>query len=287
MSIHGGVHVKYRGHNLIGVNFKGGLRGAVAARAAGRGVHLAAVVRRLLARQHRARRWRSGVSAPVIASLVPLLADELDNAANLTVARRRRPARAGDAAPEPHARPVLSPLAAPTWSQNRLPLGMPIETFEDGQLDEPQRLDVTASRPTTSQLDWFTPGSFVELSDAEEMALPSFEQHQAGVVVSADGTRSASVTRTVLRSRRSGCPTPPHHRPGFPFPGHVLDRLDAVDGDVTMRPRPTRFAVRDVGLEVDAAGAVMATGATAVQARLVARSSDGAVQHPADRLVEV
>ncbi len=54
-----------------------------------------------------------------------------------------------------------------------------------------------------------------------------------------------------------------------------------------MRSRPTRFEVRDDGFRVRANGAVMTAGASAVQARLVARASNGAVQHPADRLVDV
>ena len=51
VSMHGGVHVKYRGHNLFGVEFKGGLSGPVAARAARRGLRLAPVLRRVLERQ--------------------------------------------------------------------------------------------------------------------------------------------------------------------------------------------------------------------------------------------
>ena len=65
-----------------------------------------------------------------------------------------------------------------------MPLGLGVQLFEDGKLDEPQRVEVHASVATTPFLDWFSPGSFLELSEAETMALPAFEQHQAGVVVS-------------------------------------------------------------------------------------------------------
>jgi hypothetical protein len=284
VSIHGGVHVKYRGHNLIGIDFKGGLAGPSPIVLRGE------VCVSLLffdACWHDSIEIGSGeaVFGPLIATLVPILAEELDNVANLSVP-------GGEdllslvTSPEAATRPALSPLVAPTWSQNRLPLGMPIETFEDGHLEDPQRLTVTTSRPTTPQLDWFTPGAFVALSDAEEMALPSFEQHQAGVVVAADATRSVSVTRTVT-VQEIRLPDTTGSGPGFTFPSHVLDRLDAVTAAVTIRPRPSRFTVRDVGLTVDAAGTVLATGVTPVQARLAARTSAGAVQHPADRLVEV
>ena len=79
------MHVKYRGHNLIGVKFKGGLERSISARAARRGVRLAAVLRRVLERQLRARQAGRDRGA-AFTSLVPMLADELTKAANLVVA---------------------------------------------------------------------------------------------------------------------------------------------------------------------------------------------------------
>jgi hypothetical protein len=283
VSIHGGVHVKYRGHNLIGVDFKGGLAGPSPIVLRGE-----VCVSLLLfdACWSDSIELGSGatVLGPVISSLVPVIGAELANLANL-VAGGEDPLVLTTLPGSP-ARPVLSPLSAPVWSQNRVPLGLPVETFEEGHLATPQRLGLSGSRPTTAQLDWFTPGSFVALSDAEEMALPSFEQHQSGVQVSGEVTRSASVVRsfTVEEIR---LPDERHTRPGLSFPDHVLDRLDALSGSVSLRPRPPRFELRDRGFTVDAAGVEVATGATPVQARLAARASGGSVQHPADRLVEV
>ena len=285
VSIYGGVHVKYRGHNLVGVDFKGGLSGPSPIVLRGE-----VCVSLLLfdACWSDSIQLGSGeaVFGPLIASLVPMLGGELTVAANL-VAVGGEDTLVLVTSPENVTRPVLSPLAPPTWSQNRVPLGLPIETFEDGHLRAPQRLSVTASRSADPHLDWFTPGAFVALSDAEEMALPSFEQHQAGVVVSAAVTRSASVARPfeVEEIRLPGNPRP---RPGIGFPGHLIDRLDAVSGGMSMRSQPTRFEVRDDGFRVHANGAVItAGGASAVQARLAARASNGAVQHPADRLVDI
>jgi hypothetical protein len=283
VSIHGGVHVKYRGHNLIGIDFKGGLSGPSPIVLRGE-----VCVSLLLFDAC----WSDSIEigggealpGPLIASLVPIIGEELANAANLEAAAEDPLVLL--ALPEAPARPVLSPLVAPTWSQSRVPLGLPIETFEEGHLDPPRRLNVSASRATSPQLDWFSPGAFVALSEAEEMALPSFEQHQAGVSVTADFTRSASVVRP---SEVEEIRLPESRRvvPGFTFPRHVIDRLDAVEGEMSIRPRPGRFELRGTGFSVDAAGVVVATGTTAVQARLVARGSNGAVQHPTDRLVEV
>lgn len=283
MSIHGGVHVKYRGHSLIGVDFKGGITGPSPIVLSG---EVCVSVLLFEGCWSDSIQLGSGTSAggPLIASLVALLADELVAAANLT---------AGDgddrwvlaASPTGAARPVLSPLAAPVWSQNRVPLGVPIETFEAGHLDTPQRLSVTASPPATPHRDWFAPGAFVELSDAEEMALPSFEQFQSGVVVTAAATRSTSVTApfVVEEIRIPGLPAP---RPGFTVPDYVLDRLGAIDAAVSPRPQPRRFDLADPGFLVGVAGAAE-TVPTAVQARLAARPTGAVVRHAVDRLVSL
>jgi hypothetical protein len=283
ISIHGGVHVTYRGHSLIGVDFKGGITGPSPIMLSGE-----VCVSLLLFDACWSGSIQLGggtaVGGPVIASLIALLADELDATANLS---------AGDAddrwvlatSPQEATRPVLSPMTAPVWSQNRVPLGVPIETFEAGHLDTPQRLTVTASHPTTPHRDWFTPGAFVELSDAEEMALPSFEQFQAGVVVTAAATRSTSVTAPFI-VEEIRIPGPPIPKPGFTLPEYILDRLGAIDAPVSLRPQPRRFELADPAFLVGVAGAVE-TVPTAVQARLAARPTRAVVQHAVDRLVSL
>jgi hypothetical protein len=284
VSVHGGVDVSYRGHSLIGVSFKGGIRGPSPIVLRGE-----VCVSLLLfdACWGDSIQLSSGaaIAGPVIASLVPLLADELAVATNLAVAGDEDPLVLA-ASPETSSRPVLSPLAAPLWSQNRAPLDLPIVTFEAGHLSDAQRLHLEASRPTTPHLDWFTPGSFLELSDAEEMALPSFELHQAGVVVSAAVTRSAPAV-TPFHVEEIRIPGTPVVKPGLTLPGHVLDRLDAVGADLSMRPRPPRFELDEPGFQVEVAGTVTLSRATAIQARVEARTSDGTVQHSTDRLVDV
>ena len=183
----------------------------------------------------------------------------------------------------------MSPLGVPTWSQNRVPLGLPVETFEDGKLDAPQRVERRRRPcPRRPHLDWFSPGSFVELSEAEAMALPAFERHQAGVVVTLAVTRSAPVTKARRRSRRSGCRAPGTFVDGLTIPGHVLDRMQAIDAPPSIRPRPARFGVGDDRFRVETGpGTVVAADVGAVAAHLAARAPAARVQHAADRLVEV
>ena len=284
VSIYGGVHVKYRGHNLIGVDFEGGLAGPSPIVLRGK---VCVSILFIDACWSGSIEMGAGLALPgrLIASLVPILADELAVPANLLAAEEDPWVLLS--LPEQPARPILTPLVAPAWSQSRVPLGLPIQTFEDGHLDPPQRIAVSASRPTSAQLDWFSPGAFVALSEAEELALPSFERHPAGVSVTADVTRSSSVV-TPFEIEEIRLPETRRFVGGFTFPAQVLDRLQTVDGGVSLQPRPPRFELRDTGFRVAAAGADLATGISATEARLVAREGRAApvsVQHPADALV--
>lgn len=285
VDLRGGVHVKYRGHDLIGVTFKGGLSGPSPLVLRGE-----VCVSLLLFDACWSNSFELAnpgrIGGAVVVSLVPVLAAELAVAANLTVAE-------GDdglvllSRHDESSRVVVSPLGAPTWSQNRLPLGLAIETFEEDRLDTPQRLGVRASVPSADLLDWFSPGSFVELTDAEAMALPSFERHPAGLIASLDSTRSAGENVDV-RFEEIRLPSSTRPVDGLGIPTHVLDRMEATTAATAIRPRPGRFDLLDDRFRVEAGGGVvLATEVTAVAAHLVGRAGRGATQHAADRLVDV
>jgi hypothetical protein len=284
LTLKGSVHVKYRGHSLVGVSFKGGLSGPSPLVLRGE-----VCVSLLFLDACWSDSFELGdpgaIAGAAISSLVPVLAEELSRASNLAIVD-------GDdglvllARRDEAARVALSPLGAPTWSQNRLPLGLPITTFEDGRLDVAQRLEVRASVPTDVHDDWFSPGAFVELSDAEEMALPAFERHQSGVVVSLDVTRSAGVSTTVA-FEEIRLPDLRRLVDGLDIPDHVLDRMRAVAAPATIRPRPGRFGLRDDRFTVQADGVTVTAGLSAVAAHLAHRGGRGSIQHAADGLVTV
>jgi hypothetical protein len=283
VTLKGGVHVKYRGHNLIGVKFKGGLAGPSPVVLRGE-----VCIDLLFFDACWSDSFELGdagaIAGAALRSLVPVLAEELARASNLTVAE-------GDdqlvllARHDDSDRVVLTALGLPTWSQNRVPLGLAVETFEDGKLDAPQRLEVHAAVPTTPHVDWFGPGSFVELSEAEELALPAFERHQAGVVVALETTQSAGVV-TVIGFEEIRLPSTRRIVDGFDIPGHILDRMQAIEAPAGIRPRPPRFGVRDDSFRVEASpGVVLASDVSAVAAHLAARDGRGSTQHSADRPV--
>ena len=285
VTIKGSVHVKYRGRSLVGVKFKGGLSGPSPLVLRGE-----VCISLLLFDACWSDSFELGsagdIAGATLASLVPVLAAELEVAGNLTVAE-------GEdglvliARRDTSDRVVVSPLGVPTWSQNRVPLGLAVEKYEDGTLDRPQRLEVTASVPTSGYVDWFSPGSFVELSDAEALALPAFERHQAGVVVTLDETRSTPVTKP-LGFEQIKLPRTRTFVDGLTIPAQVLERMEATTAPPSIRPRPARFGVVDDRFTVqDGGGGVLATGVGAVAARLATRGAGGSVQHAADHLVEL
>lgn len=283
LSLHGGVHVKYRGHSLIGVTFKGGLRGP--SPLVLRGEVCVSLLFFDACWSDSFELGRPGaVTGPLLASLVPVLAQEIARPANLSV---------GDieddlvllARREGSTRVVLSPLGRPAWAQQRLPLGLPIETFEGGHLDRAQRLDVRTTALAAPRRDWFSPGSFVELSEAEEMALPAFERHRSGVEIELEISRSAPVP-VEFEIEEIRLPETRRTVPGTHLPADVLDRMLATAEPAAIRPRPPRITVRDGQFRmVGDPGAGAELSATA--AHLAARNGRQTSQHVADRLVTV
>jgi hypothetical protein len=286
ITIKGGVHVKYRGHNLIGVKFKGGLAGPSPLVLRGE-----VCISLLLFDACWSDSFTLGDSGAlpkaVLASVVPVLADELALATNLSVADDddklvllRHPDESG--------RLVLSPLGVATWSQKRVPLGLTIDTFEDGKLDSPQRLEVHAAVPTTPFVDWFSPGSFVELSEAEEMALPAFERHQAGLTISLAAPPRSAATPIDVTYEEIRLPATRQIVDVRSVPLYVLEQMQAASAPPSIRPGLARFGVTDDRFTVETeAGAVVATGVSAVEAQLIGRAERVSRQHVADRLVTV
>ena len=280
--------MKYRGRSLVGVNFKGGLSGPSPLVLRGE-VCVSLLLFDACWSDSFELGSAGGIAGATLASLVPVLAGELSVAGNLNVAEGddglvldRPPRHVGPRGREPPRRPDVEPeprAARPARSRRS----------RTARSTRPQRLEVTASVPTSGYVDWFSPGSFVELTDAEAMALPAFERHQAGVVVTLDETRSAPVTKPLGFERDPAAPALARSSTGSTIPAHVLERMEATTAPPSIRPRPARFGVVDDRFtrRRTGGGGVLATGVGAVAARLATRGAGGSVQHAADQLVEL
>jgi hypothetical protein len=285
ITIKGSVGVSYRGHNLIAIKFTGGLAGPSPLVLRGE-VCISVLFLDACWSDSYTLGDSGALPRPVVTSLVPVLAAETALASNLTVAEDDDDlvllVRQDEST-----RVALSPLGPVTWSQNRVPLGFEVELFEDGKLDEPQRVEVLASVPTTPFLDWFAPGAYLDLGEAETMALPAFERHQAGLVVSlAAPPRSAGVPATITYEEIR-LPDTRNPVAGFVIPAHILERMQATNAPTSIRPGPPRFAVDEDRFGVATDPGPVVAGLSAVQAHLVGRVSGAATQHASDKLVTV
>jgi hypothetical protein len=91
---------------------------------------------------------------------------------------------------------LVHPLGTVAVSQRVAPLGRALERFGTARIDGPKTMQITTLRigsgmPVTDPiLEYFAPADFVDLSDDEKLARPSFERWEAGRRV-----RAAAVAR--------------------------------------------------------------------------------------------
>jgi hypothetical protein len=181
---------------------------------------------------------------------------------------------------------LIHPMAELTVQQRLLPLGMRLDRIGGNPIQGPDRLDVDAIvvggrritdlRPISNE---FARGQFVDLTDDEAVALPSFEALKSGVVVAPAGIsggtvrEQAVVYETFYPFAEDAPPEPPAPttitfefvtltaergavaRTAVPMTGTVAFAAELPDIAVTLMPRG--YAVADAGtLAVDgAAGA--------------------------------
>lgn len=283
VSLYGSVGVRWKSHTLAGVTFNGGLSGPSPLVLRGE-----VCIELLLCDVCWGDSWELNNSdmpaPPVVASLVPVLAMEMESIANLSTADGADSLvhivkrDIGD-------RVVVSPLGTLAWVQRRIPLGLPVTTFEGGRLATPQRLMVQVSVSSIPILDWFSPGTYVELSDAEEMALPAFERHQSGFAVSLEELRSPATT-TSVGITEIRLPLPPRIGGAVIVPQVVLVGMAGRSSAVSFPPSRPRFAVDDDRFSVvESSGAVAVDGLTAVRAHTLATARGMLVQHSTDQLI--
>ena len=242
ISIHGSVAVRYKSHTLAAVKLKGGLRGPRPL------VLYGEVCIELLffdvcfsdswelsssdlAEGGPRRQPRAGAGRRTGRGRNLTMADSADALVHVAV----RDVGEG---------PVFGPLGTLLWAQQRVPLDFTVAMFEGNPLAAPQRVTISASVASGVLPDWFSPGQFLALSEAEALALPSFERHQSGLAVSMAETRSAPVAVEV-DVEEIRIPSPPRRGGVVTFPGGVLDRLAGRDTPVTEPGGPPRFTVRD------------------------------------------
>jgi hypothetical protein len=97
---------------------------------------------------------------------------------------------------------ILHPFGALRVSQRALPLSLTLDKIGSQKPDDVNRVDITAAtsgsvnHPLTPVDELFAPAQFQELSDAEKLSRPSYEELKSGVIIgAAGGPQSSKMTR--------------------------------------------------------------------------------------------
>lgn len=95
---------------------------------------------------------------------------------------------------------LIDPLGGLTLREKAVPFDRKLTKFGEGRLPAPRRFTIekvtVGSQPAIvgdPVIDYFAPGHFEEMSDAEKLSRPSFEQMQAGITIASDAVTFGSV----------------------------------------------------------------------------------------------
>lgn len=159
---------------------------------------------------------------------------------------------------------VVSPLAAAHAVQQKVPLDVPITHIGPPRFQAPVTLRVTSSMqaPSGAPTEPFSPGTFIDVSgEAQQLALPSFEQHAAGLRFEFPLTFSSTMATASLEPR-------PTHIPevqligalGDLMPMRVAALFGAGSGVAAVQTTAPRLSVTDERFGLDGSSALQAVG---------------------------
>jgi hypothetical protein len=190
-----GFRVRYKSHTLAGVKFNGSLTGPGPIVLSGK-----LCIEILFFDICFSATFTLGESSPssleAISSLVQALQPELEEPTNLEALG------AGDRqvalSPETDApKPVVAPQGRLQWTQKRAPFNVLIERMEGVPLSSVQAAIVTSPAQQGVARDWFSPGTFQNLSESEAVNLPPFQRLESGIQLGFDFQKSGTVVHAV------------------------------------------------------------------------------------------
>jgi hypothetical protein len=224
---------------------------------------------------------------PAVSSVTQALQPELTNPANIEpvagddheVVQQQR-SSAGPA-------PVVSPVGSVRWSQTRVPLDVLLDRFEGNPLAAQQSVVVECTQAQSPAQDLFAPGSYTNLSQADQLNRPAFERLDAGVVFGAAPAAAVAVNHpvTVIEIR-----LPARIQLvafAFAFSAVTLAGAAARTAPSAVRTTDAKVSVRDERFAVRGAnGSLLVDDRSATDAHQQARRA-GAVALPSADVVDV
>jgi hypothetical protein len=267
--IHASVQVRWKSHKLGGLDLSGELSGP------GPVVFHGRVCFEIL--------WFDicfeetftlGSSSPPAVTPVPSAVAEL--ATELTDPENVRSSGGTDArvvveAAQDASLPVVSPLGQALWSQRRAPLDLLLQRFEGAPLTTAETVTATGPQVTGPEVDWFAPGGFATLSDADALNRRAFERLHAGVRLGVDGADDGPVDTLTVKVKVIRLPAPPVLVIAFALPAWLQAAVTGRIGVAERAPVTPVVTVRDEVWDVHAGGGGVAiAGISQAQAHQLA-----------------
>ena len=287
--IRASVRVRYKSRNLAGLTLTGSLSGPGPVIMRGK-----VCVELLFFDICFEETFRLGSDNPPavtsVASAVAALLEELDRSDNLRASETVDRYVAVRPPPTGLAQPLVSPVGQLVWAQNRAPLGLLLERIGGAPLGAPETVEATSPDSAGPELDWFAPGSFADLSDAEALNRRAFERLAGGVRFGPAGTDdgpTATQTVTIRQIRLPAAAAAAVVAESFPtwFTAAAQVRLGAPAGD----PVTPRLSVREETWTVaDPSEGMAIHGLSQAQAhQLAALGGTRVAFAPTDRIVDL
>ena len=286
--LHASVHVRWKGRSLGGLDLSGELSGP------GPVVFRAKVSFEILfctISFNHTFRLGSPVSAALdpVAGVLVVLVGELERPGNL------RAGGAADAsivlaAPPTSGPPVVAPVGQLVWSQSIAPLDLLLDKLGGAPVTRPETVRATGDQVAGAHTDWFAPGAFTTLTDADALARPAFERLSGGVRIGLPGTDDGPTRTLTVTVKQIRVPAPPVVAGGGSFPGwFVVAGAVRTGAIVTASVQPVVTVSTETWQVVGPAGAVLEQSVSQAQAHQIARASGTAVATaiPAADLVNV
>ncbi|ONH60006.1 hypothetical protein CcI49_15005 [Frankia sp. CcI49] len=277
VTISAGVRLRWKSTNLAGVRLEGTLSGPGPFTVSGKACF--EILWFDICADVRIQLGSSGQpAAPPVSSVVQALRPQLTEPANLTALdgddneaiQARRPAAAGD-------HPLVSPLGGLSWAQKRTPLGLTLDRFDGVPLAAPQRVVVESPRAAGPVQDWFAPGSYANLTEAERLNRPAFSRLDAGIRIGLGAPAASTAIRRDVTVVEIRLPKPPSTGAlAIAFAAVTLRAALERTAPSQVRTTAPAFGVREERFAVrDRGGAVLAEDLSVSEAHQRARRAGG------------
>ncbi len=168
--------------------------------------------------------------------------------------------------------PVVPPGQQLAWRQDRAPLDLLLERFENAPLVTPETVSASGDHVTGDARDWFAPGSFAELTESEALSRKAFERLTAGVRLGTDGVADGREVELEVVVEQIRLPHDPVPVAGLLLPDWLLRASDARVGGLLADPVGGAIAALDEPWAVFGGdGVALVTDLTQSQAHQLAK----------------